>query len=396
MSTSFLPLYALDIAGKETGLSIPKEVLAAIPISAEVLFGAIFSIMGNVVIKFLGQKKSAVLGSILFTAGLLTRMLVPNIWILTLGNSIMGSGWGILLLIVNTVIAMGNEEEKNQGFAGYSAAALNGVNCGIVFGGFLVNWLSYTAIFLFAVAVSLLVAAHVWTYLTKVVYQPEEAQEEASGSIGFFRFISDRSIVKFFLMIVIPVIACSYFLNYMYPILGSEYGLSETKVGYSFLINGLIVICFSNLLTDYFSKKVKKAYSLVIASLLYSAAFLCVAFMQNVLSLIIVLVLLGLSDSFGLPLQTSYYTDLDAVKKYGYDKSIGIYSLFENIAQCGGSFVFSYVLIIGVKKGLLIVLGIVAVLAVLFGITYFIHDCIDRKKGVLKTDVLKQAHAALK
>lgn len=381
LSTSFLPLYALKIAGK-SGVTIPKEVLAAIPISAEVLFGAIFSIMGNTVIKIFGYKKSAVLGSVLFTSGLLVRALVPNIWILTLGNSIMGSGWGILLLIVNTVIAMGDEQEKNQGFAGYSAAALNGVNCGIVFGGFLVNWLSHKAIFFVAIAVSLFVVAHVIIYLTKVSYITQEAKEK--GGISFKKFITNKSVLKFFILIVIPVIACSYFLNYLYPILGSDYGLSETKVGYSFLINGLCVICLSDILTQYFATKVKKAYSLVIASLLYCAAFLGVALMQNVLSLIIALLLLGLSDSFGLPLQTSFYTDLDAVKKYGYDKSIGVYSLFENISQCAGSFVFSYVLIIGVKKGLIIVLGAVAVLAVLFGITCFLGSCFGKKKRTVK------------
>jgi predicted MFS family arabinose efflux permease len=394
MSTSFLSLYALNISGNETGLPIPKEVLAAIPISAEVLFGAVFSIMGNVVIKLIGQKKSVILGGVLFTAGLLIRLLLPNIWILTLGNSIMGSGWGILLLIVNTVIAQGDEEEKNQGFAGYSAAALNGVNCGIVFGGFLINWLSYTAIFLFAVVLSLLVVAHVVLYLTKVSYLPKlNSKGKAEESIGLFKFITNKSVLKFFLMIVIPIIACSYFLNYLYPILGSEYGLSENKIGYSFLINGLCVICLSSVLTNYFTKKVKKAYSLVIASLLYSAAFLCVAYMQNVLSLVIVLVLLGLSDSFGLPLQTSYYTDMDAVKKYGYDKSIGIYSLFENIAQAGGSFVFSYVLIIGVKKGLIIVLGIVAILAVIFGITFFLNDVIQKRRNIHLTIVQQELSA---
>jgi len=385
MTTSFLPLYALNIAENEIGLSIPKEVLAAIPISAEVLFGAIFSIMGNVVIKRFGQKKSAILGSVLITVGLIVRILVPSIWILTLGNSIMGSGWGILLLIVNTVIAMGDDEEKNQGFAGYSAAALNGINCGIVFGGFLINWLSYTAIFMFTVALSLFVVVHVAVYLTKVSYMPEAvaAGEGIAAPIGFMKFITSKGVLKFFLMIVIPVIACGYFLNFLFPILGFQYGLSETKVGYAFLINGLCVICFSNVLTNYFSKKVKKAYSLVIASLLYALAFLCVAYFQNIYSLIIVLVLLGLSDSFGLPLQTSYYTDLDAVKKYGFDKSMGIYSLFENIAQAGGSFVFSYVLIIGVKEGLNIVLSIVAILAILFGIMCFMYERFNKKKALM-------------
>jgi predicted MFS family arabinose efflux permease len=381
MTTSFLPLYAMEVAKAQTGLAIPKEVLAAIPISAEVLFGAIFSVMGNVIIKLFGLKKSAIIGSILFTVGLSLRFLMPNIWMLTAGNAVMGSGWGILLLIVNTVIATGDDEEKNKGFAGYSAAALNGVNCGIVFGGFLVNWLNHITIFMLAAALSLLILVHVSFYLAKASYTAEvSSQEAAAEPISLFRFFAGKGVLKFFLMIVIPVIACSYFLNYMFPILGSEYGLSETKVGYSYLINGLCVICFGSILTEQLSKRIKKAYSLVFASLLYAAAFLCVAYFRNVFSLIVVLVLLGLSDSFGLPLQTSHFTDLEAVKKYGYEKSMGIYSLFENAAQSGGSFLFSYVLLIGVKEGLYLVAAIVGALAVLFGIICFVQGRVDRRR----------------
>lgn len=381
MTTSFLPLYAMNIAENETVLAIPKEVLAAIPISAEVLFGAIFSIMGNVIIQKLGQKKSALLGSFLLTGGLLIRFIIPNIWILTLGNSIMGSGWGILLLIVNTVIAMGDEEEKNKGFSGYSAAALNGINCGIVFGGFLINWLNHFAIFLLAAVLSLLIVAHVVLYITKITYTGSEAVDEKTAApINLLQFMTGKGVLGFFLMIVIPVIACGYFLNYMFPILGSEYGLSETKVGYSYLINGLCVICFSEILTKFFSKKVKKAYALVVASLLYAAAFFFVSYFQNIYSLIAAMVLLGLSDGFGLPLQTSYYTDLEAVKKYGYEKSMGIYSLFENTAQAGGSFIFSYVLLIGVKDGLYIVLLVVSGLAIMFGILYFLQGLNQKRK----------------
>jgi predicted MFS family arabinose efflux permease len=374
MTTSFLPLYALEIAEKSTIL-IPREVLAALPISAEVLFGAIFSIMGNVVIRKLGMKRSAALGSVLFTIGLLVRILIPNIWILTAGNAIMGSGWGILLLIVSSMIAMGNEEEKNKGYSGYSMAAMGGVNCGIVFGGFLVNWLSYKTIFLSAAAVSLIIVAHVAIYLRNASFSKEDNQEANSlEPISFRKFIISKGVLPYFLMIVIPVVACGYFLNYLYPILGSQYGLSETRIGYSYLFNGIFIICFGNVLTEYFTKKVKKAYSLVFASLLYAMAFLCVAYFHNVYSLIAVLVLLGISDSFGLPIQVSYYTDLEAVKRYGYDKSMGIYSLFENTAQAGGSFVFSYVLIIGVRYGLVLVLSIVAGLAVLFGVLNFVKS----------------------
>lgn len=292
---------------------------------------------------------------------------------------VMGTGWGILLLIVNTIIASGNEEEKNKGFAGYSAAALNGVNCGIVFGGFLINWLSHALIFLFATVLSLAVLVHVLKYLTKANYNmAANDKEKSEGKIGFWRFMTSRGVLGYFLLIVVPVISCSYFLNYMFPILGNQYGLSETNIGYSYLINGLCVICFSNALTTRLSKKIKKSYSLVLASLLYAAAFLAVAYFQNIYALLAVLVLLGISDSFGLPLQTSYYTDLEAVKQYGYDRAMGIYSLFENISQTGGSYIFSIVLLAGVQTGLYIVVIILVLLALLFALLYKINN---RKKA---------------
>ena len=117
------------------------------------------------------------------------------------------------------------------------------------------------------------------------------------------------------------------------------------------------------------------------ASCLYAVAFFVVAWYQSIPALLIALVLLGLSDGFGLPLQTSYYTDLDEVRDFGYDRAIGIYSLFENGAQTAGSFLFSYVLLIGVKEGLLLVIALLLILAFVFFLSSFVKP---RKKVVDK------------
>ena len=140
-------------------------------------------------------------------------------------------------------------------------------------------------------------------------------------------------------------------------------------------------MCFSNVLTNLFSKRVKKTTALVLASCLYAVAFFVVAWYQSIPALLIALVLLGLSDGFGLPLQTSYYTDLDEVRDFGYDRAIGIYSLFENGAQTAGSFIFSYVLLIGVKEGLLLVIALLLILAFVFFLSSFVKP---RKKVVDK------------
>ena len=380
IATGFLPIYALKITEAAGGFAIPAEILAAIPISAEVLAGAIFSIFGNKVIEKFGEKKSAVLAAIVFSIGFVFRI-IPNIWLLTLGNAVLGIGWGILLLLVNTILAQKSDEEKDSGFAAYSAAALNGINCGVVFGGFLINWFSYQWIFVLCAIASLFVYHLSSLYLGVTGEAAEGESAEDSTTINVWKFLSRGKIVSFFVMIVVPIIACSYFLNYMFPILASDYGMAETNIGYSYLLNGLCVICFSNVLTNLFSKRLKKTTALVLASCLYAVAFFVVAWYQSIPALLIALVLLGLSDGFGLPLQTSYYTDLDEVKEFGYDRAIGIYSLFENGAQTAGSFIFSYVLLIGVKEGLLLVITLILILAFIFLLSSFIKP---RKKATEK------------
>ncbi len=366
IATSFLPIYALKLASSSQTFGIPVEVWAAIPISAEVITGAVFSVFGNKLIKKLGQKRAVLFSGIVFTIGFSLRI-IPNIWILILGNAIIGIGWGTLLLIINTTIAMKQEEEKDKGFASYSASALNGVNSGVVIGSFLKNWFSYQWILIFATILSVLVYFIVKKYLTFEQVEEDQLMEETdSQRMSIWNFLLKGKIITFFLMIVIPVIACGYFLNYMFPILASEYGMLETNIGYSYLLNGLCVMCFSNVFTHFFSTKVSKQTALVYAVCLYAVAFLIVAHYQSIVALLVALMLLGLSDCFGLPLQTGYYTDLEEVEQFGYDRAIGIYSLFENIAQSAGSFIFSYVLLIGVKEGLFLVAGTIVVLAMIF------------------------------
>jgi len=62
------------------------------------------------------------------------------------------------------------------------------------------------------------------------------------------------------------------------------------------------------------------------------------------------------------------------VKQYGYERAMGIYSLFENISQTGGSYIFSCVLLAGVQTGLYIVVIIIVSLALLFGIINLIRS----------------------
>ena len=102
--------------------------------------------------------------------------------------------------------------------------------------------------------------------------------------------------------------------------------------------------------------------------------------LQNIPSLLIALALIGVADSFGIPLLTSYFTDLKDVERFGYDRGLGVYSLFENGAQSLGSFVFGYVLVLGVGRGLIFVLILVSVLAAAFLISTAFTAHRDKKE----------------
>ena len=363
LSTAFLPVYAMNISGSVRG--VPPEIMAAIPISAEVITGALFSVLGVSLVGKLGEKKAVFISALLFTAGFALRVF-PSIWMLILGNAVMGIGWGVILLCATTRIADLPDDQKDDGFSQYNVAALNGVNCGVVFGGFLIKWVNYQAVFIISALLSLSVLVITGKYFNRGKQDRSEEKEQRSGLFGTLAFILNPQVLILMFMIVAPIMICYYFLNYMYPILGTDYGLTETYIGYSYLLNGLCVMAFGGILTNFFTRTKKKREGLTLASLIYAGAFLLVVYFHNIPSLFAALALLGVSDSFGLPLQTGFFTDLNVVQKFGYGKALGIYNLVVNVAQTIGPFVFSYVLIAGMSSGLTVVLVTLAVLAVLF------------------------------
>lgn len=369
MPKGFLPIYIMRLAENEAVFGLSPEMLISTAISAEVLFGAIFSILGNVVLRVLGRRKTALLGSVLFVGGLSLRAVIPTVLLFITGNAVMGAGGGLLLLLVQVLIAEKNEEEKTLGFTGYTAASLSGVNCGVVFGAFLINWMSHRSVLAVIGVLSLISLLLCFLYIHDADKNNEAQQEadmEQASGMSTLRFILCPKVILYFVGIVIPVVAGGCFLAYLYPILGEQLGVSETNIGYSYLINGICIICLGGILTRVVIRRFNKNGALLTSALLYAGAFIMYALYPGVPTLLLTLVLLGVSDSYGLPAQSTYFTDLEEVRQYGYDKAMGVYSLIENLSQVLGSFLFGIILIKGVKIGLIYAGMAIMAAAVLF------------------------------
>ena len=194
----------------------------------------------------------------------------------------------------------------------------------------------------------------------------EKKDGKTSEKMGIFSFLFKPRIISFFILILIPLLVSGYFLTYMFPILGSDWGLSDSHIGYSYILSGMCAIIFGNRMTEYFSVNNRKVVGLFLSAALYACAFLTVASYMSVLSLMVALVLIGFAECFGVPLLSGYFTDLDEVEKYGYDRGIGLYSLIGNGAESLGSFVFGIILISGVAQGLALFAVALLLIATIF------------------------------
>ena len=155
MSTAFLPVYGMQLWDESMG--IQRELASAIPLSAEVLLTAVFSLLGGFLVDRLGTKNLIGAGSVLFMAGLGLCGLAPDLWYLIGGSVVLGVGEGLVLVAFNTFISNYQEEEqRNKGFSGYNAAYLSGMNCGTVVGSLAADQVGYRNVFYIAVVVTLI------------------------------------------------------------------------------------------------------------------------------------------------------------------------------------------------------------------------------------------------
>jgi predicted MFS family arabinose efflux permease len=367
MSTGFLPIYARDMIKQSGGMfGLSTEFLMAVPISADVLFGAIAALLGNFICRRFKIKYSAVSAALFFTIGLGLQFGAANIVALSVGSAINGFGAGWMLYIINLSLASEKDDsEKDKGFAGFTVAMTSGINSGVVFGAFLLNWLSNRAVIGVAASTSLLLLFCAERYISRI-YILSLQRDTEKPTLSTLRFILSPRIFIFLTALLIPIIASGYFLIYMFPVVGFDLGISESNIGYSFLLNSLVVIIFGQTLTKFFSEKLGKPLSLAIWGAVYASAFVLFAVLQNITSLLTALIMLGFADSFGQSLYTSYFTGQPQTTNYGFGRAIGICNIAENIAQTIGPFIFCYALQIGLEKGLILLAFTLVALTFIF------------------------------
>lgn len=344
-------------------LGIPQSVGAALPLSAQVFAAAVMAFLGGGLSRKLGVKKTLVAGFLLEITGCLLCGAGGTYFSLLGGKAVIGMGLGLIIVSLNAIAARGEDEaESAKAFTDISAGTLAGVTAGAGVGSIILSFGHYSMVYFAGAAILLIGLALSFSGRD----YKEVAVAKAKEEVGFFRFLFNRQVITFLLLMLLPFLMGLSFREYFFPIYAAELGMSETMIGRLYLICGLLVIYAGPQLTGKLIARLGGKWTVTLASALIIAAPLLYVAIPTLATTIVGVLLLSVAISFGYAAQSTYYSELPSVEHYGGGRAMGIYSLFENIGQTLGPMIYGLAMMLGYRSGLGLIGGAMLALLLLF------------------------------
>lgn len=347
------------------GLPVSDGTAAALPMSAELLAMAVSSAACGQAAQRYGSRRVFTAGMTVQLVGFLLCPALGSYGGLFLGKILVGAGMGAVYVACNTVAASGvTEESSSEAFAGVAAGTISGIAAGaglssvfLSIGGWRLVYL-ISALFAFA---GLLLANTTGDVRPKQKESTLDAQD-----ISTARFFLNRRVPTFFLLILVPFMMTPSYRVYFFPIYAQEQGIDEVRVGQIYLLCGLMVLYLGPKLSAIILKRFGSFRGMLSASLLAGGAMVLFIAFPTVGSVIVGILLVYGAYAFGSVCQYTYFQNLPECLSYGNGKSMGAYSVFENLGSTLGPMVFGALLPMGYRAGLSVFCGALLALGAVF------------------------------
>lgn len=339
MATSFLSVYASRLVGDNIGIS--RELAASLPITLNLAFMGIMSLFCAPLMSRFQFKTIAVVSAGICFAGDITIFLNSNYYALIGGLILNGIGVGLITNCINMFLASAQDPDlKRDGFSIFNSSSTSGINIGSMIGASLAGVMGQQQVFLVSATFWILVGI-LFLSFGKLISKASVVAENTAKKrkMGTLRFISSPRVLGYMICLQIPYIMLNSFIFYYVPIYAAEQGFSETITSILLVVYSMCSVFLGVTLTDFFIKKFKN-FTMYVATAMSLAALLLFGASPTVPVLIVTLLIMGISSSFGVSTQSVYFTQLPQVKAYGEEESMGIYNLSDNVGQSVGPMVF--------------------------------------------------------
>lgn len=316
-------------------------------------------------------------GLVVMVGGLYLSATVTNIYLFIAARAIDGCGYGLAWMALRG--SLENETDKNTRaklFTSVNSGLFSGVNCGVIIGAMLFDRLGYSLVFIAAGTgtIGLYLLANLFLKRTPAILM-EAKNTQSNLTKGTFNL----QIVAFLILIAIPSSMFIMFLKYYFPLYAKTVEFSQSNTGRVFLLYGLIVVYAAPLLTKVMCNKVGLKRSTYIAFVGIAAALMAFAINPSISMAILVIIIMGLMDSFGITAQNEYFGEIEGIKKIGYAKAMGGYNTVKRLGQTIAPTLFAVLTSLGFTSGVGF-MGIICL--IMFGI-YIIITIINSKKNYI-------------
>ncbi|WP_459910764.1 MFS transporter [Desulfotomaculum defluvii] len=361
MSITFVPIVMQKLYQPLPGLS--REVVLGLPLSAEMFGGILAIFVAGLLIDKKGWRKIFYSGVLFIALGNLFSGLSSSAILFIFSRTIAGLGIGFILMTLRSLAV--SLPERNFAIAEFSAGSIAGLNCGAVIGGMLADRIGYQPVFCLSAMTVLFSCAYVH-WLMKALEVEYKSADEITGWNKFINFISDKNVQVFLLLIFAPFFIAGAFLDYYFPLFAKGHDLTQGDISRVFLINGLCIIYLSPILTKFATRCLGDKKGIAASLLVCICALAVFTFLGTIPAAIVTVILLGIAESFGVAMQTSYFLNLRSVKDLEVSKAIAYFSVMVNASRMVGPIIFGLTLTLGLRMGVGLIAGVFLILLIIF------------------------------
>ena len=348
LTSTFLPVWIIHNSGAFEGAEL--EFMASLPFTVNIFVMGLMSLLTPTLIKHLGLDHLLIISSIAALYGNLIMFLIPGSYpIIFFGLIMDGIGVGLITNATYVLLTyIKDEDDRQRGFNVYNIASLTGSNFGMMLGSILAVLLSQRTTFLVVALIwlSLMVMSNVILYQLKNLLESndEDDVENHAGGSSLRRFLVNKPVMSFIVLIQNPYILFNGFIFFFVPMFCESHGYNEIIVSILMMLYSEAAVLSDEHLSERM-EKLKGHKGMYAAYFLNVAAVLLFALMNNLAGVIVAMSIMGIAAGFGKPLQQTWFLKQKPVRQYGEDKAMGVYNFTENIGESLGPMVFSKMMV---------------------------------------------------
>lgn len=236
LSTSFNPIYALELAGGQSGI-----MGAALPIVAFVAAVALFTPYGGSIVARRGPRDAMLIGLVPAALGHVGAAIATDLTTFAIARGICGAGYAIVTIACQVHLAQ--EAPKGRvarSLGGFTAAVMTGAVCGTAIGAVLADRVGFRVTLTFSMVLVVLTALLVFRNFVSGGSREQQTMSLWRSARAAF---SEPRFALLVLFAAIPAkVLLGGFIFFLAPLELRELGLSQAAIGRNVMLYGLCML----------------------------------------------------------------------------------------------------------------------------------------------------------